>query len=168
MSPEAATEAWVTDFVVALGLCPFAARPLRAGQVAFLACGEPNPEDAFYWAGAQVQGLLATPATRVDTALLIFPAGLDDFTDFLGFVEAIEDFLADSGADAAVQLAHFHPRYTFADAPPDDPANATNRAPYPTVQLLRVDSVARAVEHYPDPKGIPVRSAALLREPPPG
>ena len=164
MSPETAVREWVQDFVVRLGLCPFAARPLRAGQVAFTVCELEAVEDAFYWAGARVQGLLEKDQSVLDTELLIFASVVSDFGDFLDLVEELEDFLERSGADALVQLAHFHPDYCFAGVDADDPANATNRAPWPVIQLLRVESVARAVEQYPDPEGIPERNAALLRE----
>ena len=163
MSPAEATRAWVTDFVVRLGLCPFAARPLREGRVAYVTCPEEAPEAAFYWAGTQVQGFITDGRAATETSLLIFPRGLDDFDAFLDFVDEVEFFLDDSGAASFVQLAHFHPLYCFADVPEHDPGNATNRSPYPVVQLLRVDSVTAAVEGYPDVEGIPARNVALLR-----
>ncbi len=164
MSPEAAaTHSWIEQFVIRLGLCPFAAGPLQAGLVDITVCPERDLEAAFYWAGAQVQRLLETPADVVETSLLLFPGSLDAFGTFLDFVETLEDFLEKSRASRFTQLAHFHPFYTFADAAKDDPANATNQAPYPTIQLLRTESVARAVAAYPGIDQIPVRNAALLR-----
>ncbi len=44
-----------------------------------------------------------------------------------------------------LQVASFHPLYQFADSEPEDMGNFSNRAPYPTLHLLREDSVARAV-----------------------
>ncbi|NJB85027.1 hypothetical protein GGR26_000772 [Lewinella marina] len=164
MSPVEDTRRWVEDFVVGLGLCPFAAPVLSAGQVVYQLCPEVEAEAAFYWAGAQVQWLLDQSPAVVDTSLLIFPDGLDDFEDFLDFEEELEQLLDQSGAAELIQLAHFHPRYRFADVPADDPANATNRAPYPTVQLLRVDSVAKALARYPGAASIPDRNMALLRQ----
>lgn len=164
MSPEAAaTHSWIEHFVIRLGLCPFAVGPLQAGLVDITVCPERDPEAAFYWAGAQVQRLLETPAAVIETSLLLFPGSLDDFGTFLDFVETLEDFLEKSRASRFTQLAHFHPLYTFADAAEDDPANATNQAPYPTIQLLRTESVARAIAAYPGIDQIPVRNAALLR-----
>ena len=46
----------------------------------------------------------------------------------------------------------------------DDIANYTNRSPYPTLHLLREDSVSRAVDAYPDPDSIIERNYATLRE----
>jgi hypothetical protein len=162
---EAATLDWIEQFVVGLNLCPFARNPLRQHRVVIREVDYTTVERTFYWTADQVQQLLATDWKVQETVLLVLlhPA-LRHFGDFLDFVEETEDLLRASGADAYVQLAHFHPAYCFADAPADDPANATNRSPYPTLQLLRVERVARAVAAHPDPEGIPARNAALLRD----
>jgi hypothetical protein len=44
-----------------------------------------------------------------------------------------------------IQVAPFHPLFQFEGTEPDDVTNATNRAPFPTLHLLREDSVERAV-----------------------
>ena len=164
-TPTERTLRWVEDFVVRLNLCPFAGYPLRQQRVVCQECPAQQAETAFYWAGSQVQWLLDQPAELVETSLLLFTDRLfGDFLDFLDFVEEVEALLVESGGDALIQLAHFHPAYRFADVPADDPANATNRSPYPTIQLLRVASVAKAVAAHPATEGIPVRNAALLRQ----
>jgi len=40
-----------------------------------------------------------------------------------------------------IQVASFHPQYRFAGSAPDDVSNATNRSPYPTLHLIREDSI---------------------------
>ena len=160
----ARTLAWIHEVVVGLNLCPFAAGPLRRKQVLCVECAADSAEQAFYRAGSQVHYLVEQPPHVVETSLLIFTGpALTDFADFLDFVDEVEMFLADSGADALVQLAHFHPDYRFAAVPADDPANATNQSPYPTLQLLRVASVTKAVATHPAPEDIPKRNARLLR-----
>jgi hypothetical protein len=64
--------------------------------------------------------------------------------------------------DGVLQVASFHPDYRFADAGADDIGNYTNRSPYPTLHLLREDSVTRAVEAYPDPDVIIGRNLRTL------
>lgn len=165
MSNEGAqTLDWIRDFVVALKLCPFAAQPLSEGRVEIIVCDRSTPESIFYWAGTQVQNFLEIPASRVETVLLVIPEGLPTFEDFLGMVEALEDFLKESRAERYVQLAHFHPDYRFGDSAPSDPAHATNRSPYPTIQLLGVDSVGAAIAAYGETGRIPERNATLLRK----
>ena len=155
---------WVEQFVVKHALCPFAALPLRQGRVVAVECSAPDPEAAFYWALSQVQWLIEKEPGEVETSLLVFPAHFSDFEDFLALVEAIEEALAESGADELIQLAHFHPHYVFADVAKDDSGNLTNRAPWGTVQLLRVGSVAGAVAGYGGVQAIPEKNIALMRK----
>ena len=61
------------------------------------------------------------------------------------------------------QLASFHPDYMFADSAYEDPANATNRSPYPMVHILRCADVEKAIDQYPDTLSIPQRNVELLR-----
>ena len=163
MTPAELTRSWVENFVVRLGLCPFAAQPLRRGEVAFVTCQHDAPEAVFYWVLEQMQVFVQQASSEVATTLLIFPGALQDFSEFLDLVEELEEALAASGADALVQFAHFHPAYCFADLAPQDPANKTNRSPHPVLQLLRVDGVAEAVAAYPDVDAIPGRNISLLR-----
>ena len=52
----------------------------------------------------------------------------------------------------------------FAGAETDDIANYTNRAPYPTLHLIREDSLARATAAFPDAADIYERNIETLRE----
>jgi hypothetical protein len=61
-------------------------------------------------------------------------------------------------------VASFHPDYVFADAEADDIANHTNRAPYPTLHLIREASLARATAAYPDAADIYERNIETLRQ----
>jgi hypothetical protein len=59
MSPAAAVMQWVEEVVVGYGLCPFAAKPLRDGQVSALKIEAEDIPTAFEVAMTQVQGFLA-------------------------------------------------------------------------------------------------------------
>ncbi len=159
---------WVRNFVVARNLCPFAALPLRQGRVAVSVCADTDIEPAFNWAMTQVQNLLDEPPETVETTLLAYPRALTDFPTFLDFIATLEDTLTEVGADELIQLAHFHPDYVFEGFASSDPAHGTNRSPVPIIQLLRVESVARAVAAYGDVEAIWARNAALLRGEPVG
>jgi hypothetical protein len=63
-----------------------------------------------------------------------------------------------------LQVASFHPRFQFADTEPDDITNATNRSPYPTLHLLREESVDRAVAAFPEAEAIFERNMATLEK----
>jgi hypothetical protein len=60
-----------------------------------------------------------------------------------------EGAVSELGLEGVVQVASFHPQYQFAGSAPDDVSNATNRSPYPTLHLIREDSIERAVAAFP-------------------
>jgi hypothetical protein len=59
-----------------------------------------------------------------------------------------------NGFEGVFQIASLHPHYQFADALPDAITNCTNRSPYPTLHLLREDSIDRAVKAFPHAEAI--------------
>ena len=130
MTPAEATGQWVENFVIRHGLCPFAARPFRAGLTETITCAEEGIEACFIFAITQVQGFLDKKQAEVETTLLVFASSLTDFGEFLDFVATLEDALEEVGANELIQLAHFHPDYQFADVPANDSGNLTNRSPF--------------------------------------
>jgi uncharacterized protein len=131
------------------------------GTVRFVASRADDPHEVLAELLTEAQGLVAGGAGT--TTLLVLPQHASDFDDFLDLVAASEDLLAQAGLTDNIQVAHFHPDYVFASVAADDPANGTNRAPWPTLHLLRVADVALAIETHPDAEGIPERNIALLR-----
>jgi hypothetical protein len=82
-----------------------------------------------------------------------------DYNQFLVLCDlAIEEL----ELEGIIQIASFHPQYQFANTEPDDVTNYTNRSPYPTLHLLREDSVRRAIESFPDVEKIYERNIATL------
>jgi hypothetical protein len=100
---------------------------------------------------------------EIDTTLLITPEVLTDFADFTNFLDLVEVVLRTQGLAGVLQVASFHPDYVFADAEADDIANYTNRAPYPTLHLIREASLARATAAFPDASDIYLRNIETLR-----
>ncbi|MGQ7247906.1 DUF1415 domain-containing protein [Halomonas sp. V046] len=157
-----ATRDWVGSFVVALDVCPFAGRELARDSIRFVAIDARRLEDALLRLIEECRHLDETP--EVETTLLVIERGLADFDDYLDSLALAEALLADQGYEGVYQLASFHPDYVFEDAADDDPANFTNRSPWPMWHLLREASVERALEHHDDPEGIPERNIELMRE----
>jgi hypothetical protein len=107
--------------------------------------------------------LQAVDPEQVDTTLLIHPQVLGDFYDFNDFLAEVDELVEKLGLEGELQVASFHPDYCFAGSAADDPANYTNRSPYPMLHLLREASVTRAVDTFPDTESIPERNVELLR-----
>ncbi|MFM2330236.1 MAG: hypothetical protein RLZZ494_2339, partial [Pseudomonadota bacterium] len=72
--------------------------------------------------------------------------------------------LEDLALDGVLQIANFHPNFQFADTAEDDVTNNTNRAPWPTLHLIREASIDRAVEAFPEAETIYERNMALMSE----
>lgn len=101
---------------------------------------------------------------ETETTLIIFSEAYQDFDDFLDMLALAEDVLIEQGYEGIYQLASFHPDYCFADADIQDPANYTNRSPYPMLHLIREASIEQVLENYPDPEQIPERNMRITRE----
>ncbi|WP_043316706.1 DUF1415 domain-containing protein [Microbulbifer sp. HZ11] len=154
----AQVEQWLNEVVVGLNLCPFARKPLRAGQIRYVvsdAAGEKCTEILLEELLQEFQVLDRCTEEEVETTLLILPTQLQDFHDYNFFLEDAEWLLKRQGYEGVYQIASFHPHYQFADTQPDDAENLTNRAPYPILHILREASLERRLKNYPDPESIP-------------
>jgi len=161
---SARTMAWVEHAVIGLNLCPFAKAPWVKGQVRCVVSPSHDPPSLLEELRAELRLLVEADPRKTETTLLIVPdqfAEFDDFNDFLDDADAAVEAL---GLEGTIQIASFHPRYRFAGTAPDDLDNATNRAPYPTLHLLREDSVERAVEAFPEAETIYEANIRTLRE----
>lgn len=151
----AQVEKWLQDVVVGLNLCPFARKPLRAGQIRFMVSDADSNEVLLEELLQEFQVLDRCTEAEVETTLLILPTQLRDFHDYNFFLDDAEWLLKRQGYEGIYQIASFHPHYQFAGTEPDDAENLTNRAPYPILHLLREASLERGLANYPDPENIP-------------
>jgi len=158
----AATRRWLERAVIGLGLCPFARQPHLEGRIRF-ASSEARSEAALLLDLERELLALADPDTREETTLLIHPYVLGDFLVYNQFLDLAEALLAASGLEGVLQVASFHPGYQFAGSGPGDIENFTNRSPYPILHLLREESVAQAVDAFPDTDRIYERNIEVLR-----
>jgi len=156
------TQAWVESVVVGLNLCPFAGREVEQGRVYYADLPAVNMEDALLSLVRECERLDKDP--EIETSLLVYSEGFRLFDAFLDLLEIAGELLIDQGYEGVYQLASFHPEYCFEGAGEDDPANFTNRAPYPTLHLIREESLASALASYPDPEEIPERNIELTRD----
>jgi hypothetical protein len=159
----AMTQRWLEKSVIGLNLCPFAAGPYRAGRVRYFVSAALSGEELLLDLRDELQVLLRAERRVLETTLLIHPVALADFDQYNQFLDVCDALIDALDLRGEVQVASFHPRYQFADTAPDDIENFTNRSPYPTLHLLREDSVSRAVEGG-DTEEIYLRNIRTLRE----
>jgi hypothetical protein len=156
MNPvEVAVRQWLDEVVIGLNLCPFAARPVRAGKVRVVVSEAHDELELLTDLQTELQRLDETSPDQLETTLIAIPQMLADFFDYNDFLEHVDTLLDKFEWSGQYQVASFHPHYQFADTQPEDPGNFTNRAPYPLLHLLREDSVEAALDSHPDPDGIP-------------
>jgi len=159
----AETRAWVERVVIGLNLCPFAKAPQVKGLVRYVLSEAREPEALLAGLIEELKLLAGTPADRIETTLLVHPQVLADFADYNDFLGLAESAVLGLGLEGVIQVASFHPRYQFAGTAPDDLTNATNRSPYPTLHLLREESVERAVAAFPEAEAIFEANIATMR-----
>lgn len=97
------------------------------------------------------------------TSLLIITEGLEDFNEYLDIIYALEAALMADGLDEEIQVASFHPEYTFEGTQKDHLENYTNRSPYPMIHFLKVDEVAKAIASHPNTDTIPEENKKTLQ-----
>ena len=158
----ARTRTWLDTAVIGLNLCPFAKAPQVKGQIRYRVSEATTPEALRDDLIEELQWLAAADPEQTDTTLLIHPEVLQDFLDFNDFLAVAEDALAALDLEGVLQIASFHPQFQFAGTAADDITNYTNRAPYPTLHLIREASIDRAVAAFPEAETIYERNMETL------
>jgi hypothetical protein len=160
----AATQTWLEKAVIGLNLCPFAKAVHIKNQIRYVVSDATTPEALLEVLMTELELLAETNPAKVDTTLIIHPQVLGDFEDYNEFLDVADAALEDMQLDGILQVASFHPDYQFADTDRNDIENYTNRAPYPTLHLLREESVDRAVESFPEAEDIFEKNIETMRK----
>ncbi len=156
------TQTWLKTIIIEYSICPFAKHELERGSIRFSINHDTEIEICLLNLMLECDRLNIDPS--IETTLLIYDCAFTAFDDYLDFLELAEALLIEQDYEGVYQLASFHPDYCFEGAETDDPANYTNRSPYPMLHLLRETSIDRALAAYPHPEKIPQRNIELTRE----
>jgi hypothetical protein len=152
------TKRWLERAVIGLNLCPFAKAVHVKGLIHYVVSEATTAAELLVDLKNELDSLsnmgVASVSVAYDTTLLIAPYCLQDFLDFNDFLGKADKLIAKMKLVGTIQLANFHPQYQFASTEPDDITNFTNRAPYPTLHLLRETSIDQAVEAFPEAEAI--------------
>jgi len=147
----AETQEWVNRAVVGLNLCPFAAAVMVKNQIRYTVSLTTDCSQLLDVLRQELQYLASAPPERTETTLVIHPHVLQDFAEYNQFLADAEEAVEVLGYTGIFQVASFHPDYQFADTRLDDITNATNQSPYPTLHLIREESIERGLESFPNP-----------------
>ena len=158
------TVRWLERAVIGLNLCPFAKGVHGKGQIHYVVSSATEGAQLLQELGDELKALAEISPEERDTTLLIAPACFPDFLDFNDFLELADQLLDTLDLEGTLQIASFHPAFQFGGTTADDVTNCTNRAPYPTLHLLREDSIDRAVAAFPEAETIYERNMQVLED----
>jgi len=158
----AATRQWLEKAVIGLNLCPFAKSVYDRDQVRIVVSDARHVDAFLETLDEELELLAQTDPAETDTTLLIHPTLFADFGEFNIIAGIAEQAVAEHELEGVIQVASFHPRFQFADTEADDIGNYTNRAPYPTLHLIREASLERAIASYPEPESIYQRNIETM------
>jgi uncharacterized protein len=157
------TQTWLEKAVIGLNLCPFAKAVHVKQQIRYVVSDARSVDELLVDLHRELESLAEANPEAIDTTLLIHPYVLNDFLDYNDFLDVADAALESLELDGILQIASFHPQYQFADTHFDDVENYTNRSPYPTLHLLREDSIDKAVEAFPEADAIYEKNIQTLR-----
>ena len=155
---------WLERAVIGLNLCPFAKLVHVRGQIHYAVSRATTAQTLELDLAQELRDLVAFDPNLRDTTILMAPDCLARFLDFNDFLSVADQTLVDMGLDGRVQIASFHPDFQFANTSASDISNYTNRAPYPTLHLLRETSVDRAVRAFPQAESIFERNMQTMEQ----
>lgn len=161
---EADTRAWLEKAVIGLNLCPFAKSVHVNNRLRYVVSDATTPEELLKELAKELLLLRRSDPDELETTLVIHPQVLQDFLDFNDFIGAADALVEDLELDGELQIASFHPQYQFDGTGPGDISNYSNRAPYPTLHILRESSIERAVETMTDTDAIYEANMATLEK----
>lgn len=134
---ERVTIKWVKDVIVGLRLCPWANSVLVDGGIRVVVSDAEEEDVMLGEIREEMRALAALPENGPNaTTLIVTDRLFDDFFDYNMFVGRIEAEIDRLEVRELLQLATFHPDYQFGDTSKGDPANWTNRSPFPIFHLL--------------------------------
>nr|WP_297525880.1 DUF1415 domain-containing protein [uncultured Roseateles sp.] len=157
------THRWLQRAVIGLNLCPFAKSVEVNQRLRTVVSAARTPEDLLKDLAHELLSLNRADPDETETTLLVHPWVLNDFLDFNDFLGAADALVEDLDLDGVLQVASFHPDYQFDGTEADDVDNFSNRSPYPTLHVLREESIERAVETMPDTDAIYEANIDTLR-----
>lgn len=165
-TPEiiASTQNWLEKAVIGLNLCPFAKAVQVKQQIRYVVSAARNAEDLLQDLVRELEHLAEANPEKLETTLLIHPNVMQDFLDYNDFLDVADGALQELDLDGILQIASFHPDFQFADTEADDISNFTNRSPYPTLHLLREESIDKAVEAFPEAEAIFEKNIQTMQE----
>ncbi len=157
------TKKWISEFIIAYTICPFAERSFHSDRIMYeVSSSSDQYEMAFDF--VQYMRKLTYMEAEFSNAFIIYPKIRKDFTWFYEFSLLCEDLLKEMKLDHDFQLVAFHPSYLFGKEKKEARSHYTNRSLLPMLHILKVEEVRLAIESIGDASTVSQRNTILLNE----
>ena len=156
------TKLWIDRVIIKCGFCPFAKTVYENEKIRYHIINSKSQQVCLNAVVEECQSL--DNNVQYETSFIIFTQAFIEFSDYLHGVAMADSLLEQHGYSGIYQLASFHPDYCFAEQSLQDPANYTNRSPFPMFHILRESSIDKALLTFSDPESIPNRNISHARE----
>jgi uncharacterized protein len=153
---------WLEKVVIGLNFCPFAKKEFERQSIRYVVDSSASQKEALNTLIDELS--LLDNKAEIETTLLIYDHAYQHFDDYLDWLAVASSLVEKSAYRGIYQVASFHPNYCFEGEERDDPANFTNRSPYPMLHILRESSLEKVLRLYPQPESIPQRNIDKARE----
>lgn len=147
---KSTVEYWLKNIVIDLDLCPFARLPYKRGVIRLSESLEIEEDERFDVVFDEVELLLNSSASVLQTTLLFFPELKISFENFYEECLDLQEMLDEANLKERMLLVCFHPDFRFENAPADDVGNLVNRSPYPLIHLIRATDFKGALANPND------------------
>ncbi|MCT8334862.1 DUF1415 domain-containing protein [Leptospira sp. 85282-16] len=144
------TKNWILKSVIGLNLCPFAKLPFQSNTIRYVISDSKTKKDLLFTLESELKYLSESEPLLTETTLIVHPYVLEDFLDQNDFLDEAELLLNQLALEGVIQIANFHPQFQFADKNINDITNFVGRSPYPTLHLLREDSISKIADTHPN------------------
>ncbi|WP_395340899.1 DUF1415 domain-containing protein [Ningiella sp. W23] len=155
-SVNKATYRWLDKVIIEENFCPFAKAPRLNNSIRLKVAEESDTALMLQHLLEELEYLIVNK--NIETSLVVYSCALEDFNDYLDFLEFSNELLFREGYEGIFQLASFHPDYCFEGTPQNCASNYTNRSPYPMIHVIREASIERALTSFSKPERIPLRN----------
>ncbi len=167
---EQNTKIWFEQWILKLNLCPFAHNVHAKKQIRFEIEPSKIHKECIDKVISEIdllQNSKKEEPNYIDTTLIVFPNSfnkpkLQGFKDFTNFYLELTIYLEKNKLDTVFQMIMFHPNIVYGGESLNTPALFTNRSPYPTLHILREESVTREGLKHPDVNSIPNKNIEKL------
>ena len=156
------TKKWLKEIVIGLNFCPFANQPFINDAIRYVELFNDDISMTLETVIRECHHLQENP--EIETTLIILNNGYASFNRYLQLIDLSEQLLEKESLSGIFQIASFHPEYIFHGLSINDPANHTNRSPYPMLHILREESIDTAVDKHKDVHSIPENNITQARK----